>query len=127
MFDATYRELSNGDLKFPRAMLPDAYGSTLTDVSARIGARGNYPTKYKSRLLNRGIIGERPNGALDSDLPGFREYLHKRERSVFHALCSASSHSTITARPVRRHIRCNPHLERAAGNRLQAKRISTLT
>ena len=35
-------------------------------------------TKYKSRLLSRGVIGERPDGTLDFDLPGFREYLGER-------------------------------------------------
>ena len=80
VFDATYRELSNGDLKFLKAMLPDSHGSTLADVSARMGVKSNYSTKYKSRLLSRGVIGERPDGTLDFDLPGFREYLGERER-----------------------------------------------
>ena len=79
VFDATYRELSNGDLRFLAAMLPDLDGSTLADVSARMGVKSNYSTKYKSRLLNRGVIGERPDGTLDFDLPGFREYLDERE------------------------------------------------
>ena len=75
VFDATYRELSNGDLQFLRAMLPDEHGSTLADVSTRMGVKSNYSSKYKTRLLNRGIIGERANGLLDFDLPGFRKYL----------------------------------------------------
>ena len=78
VLDATYRELSNGDLRFLRAMLPDAQGSTLSGISARMGVKSNYSTKYKTRLLNRGVIGERPNGTLDFDLPGFREYLENR-------------------------------------------------
>lgn len=56
-------------------MLPDAHGSALADVSARMGVKSNYASKYKTRLLNRGVIGERPNGLLDFNLPGFREYL----------------------------------------------------
>ena len=78
VFDATYRELSNGDLRFLRAMLPDAHGSTLSGISTRMGVKSNYSTKYKTRLLNRGVIGERSDGTLDFDLPGFREYLEDR-------------------------------------------------
>ena len=78
VFDATYRELSNGDLRFLKAMLPDSRGSTLPDISVRMGVKSNYSTKYKARLLNRGVIGERPDGTLDFDLPGFREYLEGR-------------------------------------------------
>ena len=54
------------------------------DVSARIGVKSNYSTKYKSRLLSRGVIGERPDGTLDFDLPGFREYLQEREQGTDH-------------------------------------------
>ena len=59
-------------------MLADAHGSTLADVSARMGVKSNHPTKYKTRLMNRGVIGERPDGTLDFDLPGFRAYLEGR-------------------------------------------------
>ena len=47
-----------------------------------MGVKSNYSTKYKTRLLDRGVIGERPDGTLDFDLPGFREYLeNKLERA----------------------------------------------
>ncbi len=34
---ATYRELSNGDLRFLEAMLPDEGPSTLADIAKRMG------------------------------------------------------------------------------------------
>ena len=75
VFDATYRELSEGDLRFLRAMLPDERESRLADISERMGVKSNYSSKYKARLLDRGIIGDRGGGRLGFDLPGFREYL----------------------------------------------------
>lgn len=78
VFDATFRELSQGDLRFLRAMLSDNRESRLSDISDRMGVKSNYSTKYKARLLERGIIGDRGNGCLGFDLPGFREYLETR-------------------------------------------------
>ena len=75
--DATYRELSNGDLRFLRAMMPDPHESRLSDISARMGVKSNYSSKYKERLLRRGIIGDRGGNHLGFDLPGFREYLEE--------------------------------------------------
>ena len=77
VFDATYRELSKGDLRFLKAMLPDEKESRLSDISERMGVKSNYSSKYKARLLNRGIIGDRGGGWLAFDLPGFREYLEE--------------------------------------------------
>lgn len=75
VYDATYRELSGGDLRFLQAMLPDEGESTLADISARMGVKSNYSSKYKSRLLERGVIGDRGGRRVGFDLPGFREYL----------------------------------------------------
>ena len=57
---------------------PQADNVRLAGASKRMGVKSNYSTKYKTRLLNRGVIGERPDGTLDFDLPGFREYLENR-------------------------------------------------
>lgn len=75
----TYYDLSDGDVRFLRAMLPDADTSTLADISKRMGVTSNYATKYKSRLLAQGIIGERGRNVFGFDIPGFREYLTKME------------------------------------------------
>ena len=78
VYDATYRELSKGDLRFLAAMLPDDGESRLADISSRMGVKSNYATKYKSRLLDRGVIGDRGGGSLGFDLPGFKDYLKER-------------------------------------------------
>ena len=75
VLDATFRELSDGDLRFLTAMLDDEHESKLSDISARMGVKSNYASKYKSRLLDRGVITDRGQGYLAFDLPGFRDYL----------------------------------------------------
>ena len=71
----TYRDLSDGDLRFLNAMLLDKSESTLANISRRMGVASNYASKYKSRLLSQGIIGERGRNVLGFDIPGFRGYL----------------------------------------------------
>ena len=77
VYDATYRELSAGDVRFLEAMLPDEKESSLADISSRMGVKSNYSTKYKKRLLDRGVIGDRGGNRFGFDLPGFREYLQE--------------------------------------------------
>ncbi len=74
---ATYRELSRGDLRFLNAMLPDDEAS-LADIAGRMGVASNYASKYKERLLEAGVIGDRGHNVFSIDLPGFRDYLQKR-------------------------------------------------
>jgi len=78
IYDATFRELSNGDVRFLKAMLPDERESSLSDISARMGVKSNYSSKYKTRLLQRGVIGDRGGNHFGFDLPGFREYLAEK-------------------------------------------------
>ena len=76
---ATYRELSKGDLRFLEAMLLDDGPSSLSDVSARMGVKSNYASKYKERLLTAGILGEAAKGVYTIDLPGFKDYVRERK------------------------------------------------
>lgn len=78
---ATYRELSKGDLRFLKAMLPGAE-TALADIAARMGVASNYASKYKERLLESGVIGDCGHNVFRFDLPGFREYLTTRENEV---------------------------------------------
>ncbi len=75
ILERTWGEMSQGDRAFARAMLPDADGSTLTEVAKRMGKGTNYASTYKRRLMRRGVIGERPNGTFDFDIPLMRAFL----------------------------------------------------
>lgn len=75
---ATYRELSKGDIRFLEAMLDDADSSSLSDISARMGVKSNYASKYKERLLTSGILGELGGGFYTVDLPGFKDFVRER-------------------------------------------------
>lgn len=79
VLEQTYRELSNGDVRFLRAMLPDKGDSSLSAIASRMGVRSNYASQYKSRLLAVGVIGERGRGYVGFDIPGLRDYLQGLE------------------------------------------------
>lgn len=78
ILDATYKELSNGDLRFLRAMLEDDGASKVSTVAKRMGVKGNYANQYKLRLLEQGIIGERDRGEVGFDIPMFADYLRDK-------------------------------------------------
>lgn len=74
----TYRELSKGDIRFLEAMSADDQPNSLADISARMGVRSNYASKYKERLLEAGVLGDAGHGYYTVELPGFREYVRER-------------------------------------------------
>lgn len=78
VLDATYREMSNGDRQFARAMLHDDHGSQLSEIAKRLGKGTNYASTYKRRLMKQGIIGETPDGSLDFEIPFMRNYLEEK-------------------------------------------------
>lgn len=75
---STYRELSRGDVRFLEAMLPDAHESRVADIASRMDVSSGYASKYKSRLLAAGVIGERGRGACAIEMPGMRAYVETR-------------------------------------------------
>ncbi len=75
ILETTYRELSEGDLKFLTAMLDDATESRVSDLAKRMGVSSGYVSQYKRRLLDQGVIGERGRGLVAFDIPAFREFL----------------------------------------------------
>lgn len=77
VLDATYSEMSGQDRAFARAMLANPHGSRLVDVARQMGKSSGYASTYKRRLLKQGVIGERPGGLVDFDLPFMREYLEQ--------------------------------------------------
>ncbi len=75
IIEATVRELSDRDLQFLGAMLEDDRESRLGDIADRMGVKPSYATKYKSRLLNQGVIDEPARGRAVFAIPGLRAYL----------------------------------------------------
>lgn len=78
VLDATYRELSDGDIAFLAAMLEDDGLSSMRDITNRTGKSPSSTRVYKGRLLEQGIIEEERRGEVRFELPAFREYLQRR-------------------------------------------------
>lgn len=78
VLESTYRELSDGDLAFLTAMLPDVGDSSIRDIAERLGKSSAYTNTYRRRLLEQGVIGERRRGVVGFDLPAFREFLEEK-------------------------------------------------
>lgn len=78
IFESTYRDLSDGDLNFLAAMLPDENNSAVKDIAARMGKPSSYVNTYRRRMLRQGIIGERRRGEVGFDLPAFKEFLAEK-------------------------------------------------
>ena len=70
------QELSDGDIAFLEAMLPDnGAPSSMTDIAQRMGKSANYARVYRSRLAEQGIIAIPRRNVVEFDLPLLREYL----------------------------------------------------
>ena len=78
MLESTYRDLSDGDVAFLKAMLPDDGQSLMKDVATRMGKSRSYASAYRERLLRQGVIGEPDRNAVGFEPPGFREYFAER-------------------------------------------------
>ena len=79
ILDATYRELSEGDIRFARAMLQDEGDSSIADIGRRLERSSSQVAQYRRRLIDAGVIGERRRGVVGFDLPYFRELLLEHE------------------------------------------------
>lgn len=78
VLDATYRELSAGDLAFAQALLACGGTSSLAEVARRLGKSTSYASNYKRRLMRQGIVGELPDRSLTFEMPFFARYLAAR-------------------------------------------------
>lgn len=78
ILEATYRELSPGDLRFLFAMLEDEGDSRVADLSERLDRSTSLVAQYRRRLIDAGVIGERTRGVVGFDLPYFKEFLVAR-------------------------------------------------
>ena len=57
----------------------DPLESHVSDIASRMGVSNGYASKYKTRLLAAGVIGERARGVVGFDIPGFKEYALARK------------------------------------------------
>ena len=78
ILDATFAELSPGDLRFAAAMLEDEGDSRIADLVERLGRSSSVVAQYRKRLIDAGIIGKRARGLVGFDLPYFRDYLQEK-------------------------------------------------
>ena len=75
ILDATYREFSEADHKFVRAMLKDEEETKTSDIGKRLKWSSSQVAQYRRRLIDAGVIGYRGRGCVGFDLPYFREFL----------------------------------------------------
>lgn len=72
----TLQDLSDGDVAFLEAMLPDeGRPSKMTDIAQRMGKTPNYARVYRTRLAEQGLIAVSRRGVVEFDMPLLREYL----------------------------------------------------
>jgi hypothetical protein len=71
----TVREISDVDLKFLLAMVPDKNESSIADIATRMGVERNYASKYRTRLIRQGIIAPSGRGKLMMEIPMLKQLL----------------------------------------------------
>jgi hypothetical protein len=71
----TIRGISDMDLKFLLAMVPDEDESTIADIAARMGVGRNYASKYRTRLIRQGIVAPSGRGKLVMEIPTLKQLL----------------------------------------------------
>jgi hypothetical protein len=75
IFDSTLHDLSKQDIRFLVTLARISDASTTAQIAAAWGKDVNYTSKYRKRLLEQGIIGERTLGKVDFDIPLLGEYV----------------------------------------------------
>lgn len=77
VLEATYTELSKGDISFLQTMNEEGETSR-AEVAERAGKKPAWVSTYKKRLLEAGVIEEPSPGVFEYALPGMGEYLQNR-------------------------------------------------
>jgi DNA replication protein DnaC len=77
ILDTTVDELSDKDLEFLVAMLPDKNESKISDIIERLSCSANHAAQYRLRLIKQGIIEEYGRGKVQFAMPLLKEYLAK--------------------------------------------------
>jgi DNA-binding IscR family transcriptional regulator len=73
----TIREISDMDLRFLKAMLPDEAESKISDIAQRMGVTSNYASKYRTRLIRQGIISPTGRGKVAMEIPMLKELMRE--------------------------------------------------
>lgn len=74
----TVGELSEGDLMFLKAMLPDEGASKVSDLEKRMEKSSGYISRYRARLIEAGVIEPAGRGKVVFALPDLKEYLKEK-------------------------------------------------
>ena len=77
ILDTTVRELSEKDLEFLLAMLPDSAESKMNDITERMGVTTSLAGQYRLRLIKQGVIEEYGRGRVQTTMPLIKECLKK--------------------------------------------------
>ena len=75
VFTAVLAPLSRKDVEFLKAMSEDHEASRISEIAARLKVGYPYAQKYRTRLLQAGIITPVGRGVLAFDIPYLGEYL----------------------------------------------------
>jgi hypothetical protein len=78
IFDSTIHDLSEQDIRFLVALARVGGESDTAQIAATWGKDVNYTSKYRRRLLEQGVIGERMFGKIGFDIPLLGEYVLER-------------------------------------------------
>ncbi len=74
---STIEELSNGDKAFLRAMLTDDDVVEINAIEKQLKKSSGYVSRYRARLIERGVIEPSGRGQVTFALPGLKEYLKR--------------------------------------------------
>jgi len=77
ILETTVRELSEKDVAFLLAMLPDEAASRMGDIAERMGISTNLSGQYRLRLIKQGVIEEYGRGKVQFAMPLLKNYLAK--------------------------------------------------
>jgi predicted transcriptional regulator len=77
VLDATIYSLTERELSFLIAMLPDAGISRMSDIARRLEASASNASHYRRRLLNQGVISEAGHGKVEFSMPMLKELLQE--------------------------------------------------
>jgi hypothetical protein len=77
ILETTVNELSDNDLSFLYAMLPDKAESKIKDIIKRLNCTAGHASQYRLRLIRYGAIEEYGRGKVQFAMPLMKEYLAK--------------------------------------------------
>ncbi|MDR0520062.1 MAG: ATP-binding protein [Clostridiales Family XIII bacterium] len=78
IIDNTVKEISDGDMSFLLAMLPDEGESSIADIRQRLSISSASAAQYRLRLIKFGVIEPYGRGKVQFQMPLLKKYLLKR-------------------------------------------------